>query len=63
MLNKGRECDNCGKSLKDEDYDRYGSWSYTCPKCGFRYLHGSKTAEEQVEKFEYGNKDEFGGVF
>jgi hypothetical protein len=40
FISKGRSCDKCGASLKDEDYDKAGSWSYTCPKCDFRYMHG-----------------------
>ena len=35
----GRQCDECGKLLSDNDYDKYGSWSYKCPKCGYRYVH------------------------
>jgi len=35
----GRYCDECGKSLSDEDYTKYGSWSYNCPKCGHKYRH------------------------
>ena len=40
MISLGRRCDNCGKNLKEEDFDRSGSWNYTCPKCDFRYKHG-----------------------
>lgn len=36
---KGRECDECGCALQEEDYWERGKWSYTCPKCGFRYNH------------------------
>lgn len=50
MRAKGRNCDNCGHHLSEEEFDRYGSWNYTCEKCGFRYIHGSKTAEEQLEE-------------
>lgn len=61
-MGKGRECDNCGHHLSDEEFESYGSWNYTCSKCGFRYRHSSsKTAEEQVEEYEYGNS--MGGVF
>ena len=35
----GRYCDECGKTLSDDDYHGYGSWSYTCPKCGYKYDH------------------------
>lgn len=48
----GRNCDNCETYLSDEDYTGYGSWSYDCPDCGFKYRHSSElTASEQVEKF------------
>lgn len=51
-MNNGHECDNCGRSLSEDDYTAYGSWSYTCDGCGFTYNHSSRlTAEEQVEKF------------
>ena len=49
---EGHECDNCTTPLGDDDYAGAGNWSYTCPKCGFYYSHGSsKTAAEQVERF------------
>jgi ribosomal protein L37AE/L43A len=48
---KGNECDNCGKSLSDDDFKGSGSWSYDCPGCGFKYRHGSRTPNEQVAKF------------
>jgi ribosomal protein L37AE/L43A len=45
-------CDNCERRLNQEDYDAYGSWSYKCPFCEFRYKHGSHmTPNEQVTKF------------
>ncbi len=47
----GRNCDNCESHLNDEDYVSYGSWSYTCPNCGFSYRHGSAGVGEQVAKF------------
>ena len=51
-MNNGRDCDNCGCGLSEEDYDRYGSWSYNCPGCGFHYIHSSSlTTDEQVVKF------------
>ena len=53
MISKGRNCDKCGKHLSDEDYDKYGSWNYTCPKCGFRYKHGMNLDDD----------DNMGGVF
>ena len=54
-MGKGRNCDNCGHYLSDEEFDRYGTWSYTCEKCGFRYRHQLQvTAKEQVEEFEKG---------
>ena len=37
---RGHNCDECGHYLNDNEYDRYGSWSYRCKKCGFRYKHG-----------------------
>jgi predicted RNA-binding Zn-ribbon protein involved in translation (DUF1610 family) len=49
---KGHVCDNCSRSLSEDAYVGPGSWSYKCPKCGFKYIHGSNlTAEEQVKKF------------
>lgn len=49
---QGRDCDNCGVGLEDDDFMGSGSWSYKCPKCGFKYNHSSeKTASEQVAKF------------
>ena len=36
---KGHKCDKCGKQLSNDDYESYGSWSYTCPKCGYKYEH------------------------
>ena len=51
-MNNGRNCDNCDQALDEEDFVKYGSWSYKCPRCGFEYNHSSRlTAEEQVEKF------------
>ena len=50
----GRYCDNCENLLNDEDYAGHGSWSYTCPECGFRYSHSSEyTASEQVNRFTH----------
>ena len=43
----GRTCDECGKYLTDADFDKPGSWNYTCPKCGYRYIHGQR---ESVHK-------------
>ena len=37
----GRNCDDCGYKLTDEDFDNYKSWSYVCPNCDFIYVHGS----------------------
>ena len=45
MKLKGRNCDRCGHVLYEKDYDRYGSWNYTCPSCGFRYIHGMSLDE------------------
>ena len=54
----GRDCDNCGHHLEDDDYEGYGSWSYICPECGFVYRHSSKlTPDEQVNKFN-GEEDD-----
>lgn len=48
----GHNCDNCERDLADKDYERYGSWSYTCRNCGFKYIHSShKSANEQVDEF------------
>lgn len=48
----GRNCDNCDAYLNEEDYEEYGSWSYTCPECGFKYRHSIElSASEQVKKF------------
>jgi len=44
-------CDNCKHHLSPYDYASFGSWSYVCPDCGFIYLHGYGTPEEQVKKF------------
>ena len=52
MVSQGRNCDNCEKSLNEDDFVKSGSWSYDCPHCGFKYRHGSsKTASEQVDSF------------
>jgi ribosomal protein L37AE/L43A len=48
---QGKECDNCGHYLNEDDYDRPGSWSYRCPNCEFKYNHGGRTPEEQVKRF------------
>lgn len=40
-MKDGRHCDECGTYLNNDDFDKRGSWSYTCPKCGYRYIHGS----------------------
>jgi len=42
----GRNCDNCEAFLEDKDYVSYGSWSYTCPSCGFSYRHGLELLEQ-----------------
>ena len=47
---KGRICDRCGHYLSDDEYDRYGSWNYTCDKCGFRYIHGSTSLDKNIHK-------------
>ena len=47
----GHYCDNCERHLEPDDYVSFGSWSYTCPSCGFLYHHGRKTAAEQVAEF------------
>ena len=47
----GHFCDNCECHLNESDYTSNGSWSYTCHTCGFTYVHGAATAQEQVEKF------------
>jgi hydrogenase maturation factor HypF (carbamoyltransferase family) len=49
----GHYCDNCESHLNDEDYHGYGSWSYTCPDCGFRYSHSIELpVSEQVKQFK-----------
>jgi hypothetical protein len=50
-MSNGRYCDNCETHLDDADYASYGSWSYTCPECGFCYRHDAADVSEQVEKF------------
>jgi hypothetical protein len=58
-MNNGRNCDNCEHHLSDEDFAGYGSWSYTCPECGFRYSHYSElTAGEQVAEFSAPNHNQ-----
>lgn len=48
----GRVCDNCKFPLEEKDYSNPGSWSYTCPKCGFYYNHADyKSVDEQVKAF------------
>lgn len=48
----GRNCDNCGTYLKEKDFESYSSWNYTCPECGFKYIHSLPiSALEQVEYF------------
>ena len=54
---KGHSCDNCERMLKDEDYLEHGSWSYTCHHCELTYVHGSRTADEQVEMFNGSHKE------
>jgi SPP1 gp7 family putative phage head morphogenesis protein len=58
FIPKGRNCDRCGQHLEEEDYDRSGSWNYTCPKCGFRYIHGMDLDEEDDEDTEKGAKEQ-----
>jgi len=45
MITKGRHCDRCGHYLSEDEFDRYGSWNYTCQACGFRYIHGMNLEE------------------
>ncbi len=47
----GHFCDSCECYLNDSDYERFGSWSYTCKHCGFTYRHGASPVQEQVDKF------------
>lgn len=49
ISSNGHSCDKCGANLDEEDYDRPGSWNYTCPKCKFRYKHGMKLDEDEDE--------------
>lgn len=42
---KGRHCDRCGHYLSEDEFDKYGSWNYTCQACGFRYIHGMNLEE------------------
>ena len=37
---QGHNCDKCGYSLSEKDYVAPRSWSYKCPSCGFKYVHG-----------------------
>ncbi len=58
-MGKGRNCDNCETHLEDDDFESYGSWSYTCPDCGFKYSHSSSySVDEQIEKFLEKQSDE-----
>jgi len=47
----GRECENCGHYLGDDEYQAPGSWSYRCKKCKFKYNHGGTPVTEQLAKF------------
>lgn len=48
---KGRSCDNCGHQLSEQEFDKYGSWNYTCGRCGFKYNHNGKPVDEQVKDY------------
>ena len=51
-MSKGRNCDNCECYLEEKDFESYGSWNYTCPYCGFEYIHSSSLSViEQVKRF------------
>lgn len=45
-MNNGRYCDKCENHLNEDDYDGFGSWSYKCSDCGFRYIHGQTDLSE-----------------
>ena len=48
---RGYFCDRCETHLDDSDFASPESKSYTCYTCGFAYVHGAETAQEQVDKF------------
>lgn len=48
-MGNGRYCDNCETYLNEKDYADYGSWSYTCPDCGFVYRHGHSVSKQLAE--------------
>lgn len=50
---RGHECDACGWPLNDDDYVGTSSWSYTCPHCGFKYVHGMEPLHDQLESQGY----------
>lgn len=48
------QCDNCWKLLSEGDFSGYGSWSYKCPECGFKYNHSSDVSlSDQIAEFLY----------
>jgi hypothetical protein len=50
LESKGHHCDNCEHPLEDKDYTGYGSWSYTCPECGFKYASSKDVTEARVNE-------------
>jgi len=49
-MNNGRYCDNCDHYLTEKEFVSYGSWSYECEECGFKYNHSSSlSVKEQVD--------------
>lgn len=54
---RGHECDACSWPLNEDDYVDASSWSYTCPHCGFKYVHGMEPLDEQLESQGYGHFD------
>lgn len=58
---RGHNCDACGAQLSESSYSGYGNWSYKCPRCKFKYVHGGASLESQLKaqgKKSYLDEDE-----
>ena len=52
----GRNCDSCGHYLSEDEFLQYGSWSYRCDECGFKYIHSVTTPEDAENYKEFKKK-------
>jgi DNA-directed RNA polymerase subunit RPC12/RpoP len=45
---RGHNCDACGVHLPEDAFAASGSWSYKCPRCGFKYNHNGPSIGDQL---------------